>query len=226
MFRVGAGTRKATSIVSDSWPKPTFSDGAFWGLRSDIFPQRAENSADSGQPSASGHRRPGPAGPRNVAVGPRPGRTIQVGRGLGMERHLAHEPQNIEQGISNDEGPCCRRSTRRREIARKTAKSGVGQGPVSQEMQATAPRGCWWFLRLFVAIARLWPFEIRHSLFDILLFRRGMWLMIRLVEYNEAVGPRLSPLALPGRKQIATRVSGIDNRLSDSTLKAARPQPG
>ena len=38
-----------------------------------------------------------------------------------------------------------------------------------------------WFLRLFVSIARLSPFDIQDSLFDILLFRRGMWLMIRLV---------------------------------------------
>jgi hypothetical protein len=37
------------------------------------------------------------------------------------------------------------------------------------------------FWQLFVAIARLSPFEIRPSLFGVLLFRHDMWQMIRLV---------------------------------------------
>jgi hypothetical protein len=31
-------------------------------------------------------------------------------------------------------------------------------------MQATVSRDCWWFLRLFVAIACLWPFESSQSI--------------------------------------------------------------
>ena len=45
-------------------------------------------------------------------------------------------------------------------------------------MQATASPRSGWFLRLFVAVVRLPSFEIRRSLLDILLFRRGMWLVI------------------------------------------------
>jgi hypothetical protein len=71
-------------------------------------------------------------------------------------------------------------AARSREKAREAAKPDVGQGPVSQEMQAAASRGRWRFLRLFVTMARLFPFEIRHSLFGVLLFRREIWQMIRL----------------------------------------------
>jgi hypothetical protein len=51
-----------------------------------------------------------PGTERRSGVGPRiggpRGRTAQLGRWFGLVRHRAHEPQNIEQGISNDEGPC------------------------------------------------------------------------------------------------------------------------
>ena len=41
------------------------------------------------------------------------------GSASGVERHLAGEPQNIEQGISNDEGPC------RNSVSRQDSESGL-----------------------------------------------------------------------------------------------------
>ena len=59
------------------------------------------------------------------------------------------EPQNIEQGMSNVEGPRRKMAAKSRKNARKTAKPDVGQGSVGQEMQATASRGFWWLPATF-----------------------------------------------------------------------------
>jgi hypothetical protein len=61
-------------------------------------------------------------------------------------RHLAHEPQKIEQGMLNVEGPCREMAARSRENGRKKAKPDVGQGALSYEMQAVASRGRQCFL--------------------------------------------------------------------------------
>ena len=87
----------------------------------------------------------------------------QLGRWLSLVRHVANEPRNIEQGMSNGEGPCRKMATRSRENARKTTKPGVGWGPASREMQATASRGCWW---LFVTFrGNRSPLPVRNSTF-------------------------------------------------------------
>ena len=80
-----------------------------------------------------------------------------------MVRYLAREPQNIEQGISNVEGPCRRVATKSRENARKAAETDVDRGRVSQQIRAAAVRGCWW---LFVTLpGNHSPLTLRNSTF-------------------------------------------------------------
>ena len=57
---------------------------------------------------------------------------------------------NVDKGLA----------TKSRENAQKTANPGVGRGPASREVQAASSQGCWWYLRLLLAMARLCPFEI------------------------------------------------------------------